>query len=48
MITEINNFINNNIKSKINKENSDLINAVRDKVNKKYQIIIDLNKIKKN
>lgn len=46
MITEINNFINNNIKSKINKENNDLINAVRDKINKKYEIVIDLNKIK--
>lgn len=46
MITEISNFINNNIKSKLNKENEDLVNSVRDKVNEKYQIVIDLNKIK--
>lgn len=47
MITEISNFINNNVKSKLNKENKDLINTVRNKVNEKYQIVIDLNKIKK-
>ena len=48
MITEISNFINNNVKSKLNKENKDLINTVRNKFNEKYQIVIDLNKIKKN
>lgn len=47
MITEISNFINNNIKSKLNEENSNLVEGVRDKVNEKYQIVIDLNKNKK-
>ena len=47
MITEIINFVNNNIKSKLNKENSNLVGSVRDKVNEKYQVVVDLNKIKK-